>query len=296
MSVRSCWKGFIKVSLVAVPVKAYPAGTSGGGDIHLHQLHAGCHCRVQYKKVCPVHGDIGTDAIVSGYEHTKDQYVVVATDELDQLRTTADHAVTIDRFIAPEALDLVYASGRSYYLVPDGPVGQKAYAVLHRAMVAEQRYGLAQVVLNRREQLVLVRPLERLLALTVLHYDVQITKPATFADEVTAAEVAPEELRLAQALVAAASVAQVDYACYRDAYTAKLTQVLEAKVAGKELVVPPAPEPSHVINLLDALRQSVAQAQENADSKMAATAKKASRPARRAGRAPKPAAGQEAVV
>jgi DNA end-binding protein Ku len=284
MSVRSCWKGFIKVSLVAVPVKAYPAGTSGGGDIHLHQLHAGCHCRVQYKKVCPVHGDIGTDAIVSGYEHTKDQYVVVDTDELDQLRTAADHAVTIDRFIAPETLDLVYTSGRSYYLVPDGPVGQKAYAVLHRAMMAERRYGLAQVVLNRREQLVMVRPLERLLTLTVLHYDVQITKPATFADEVTGAEVAPEELRLAQTLVAAASVTELNYAGYRDAYTAKLTQLIEAKVAGKQLVVPPTPELPQVINLLDALRQSVTRAQETAEPQTTPSPKKAPRPARRAAR------------
>jgi len=151
MSARSCWKGFIKLSLVAVPVKAYPAATSGGGEIHLHQLHAGCHRRIQYKKVCPEHGEVAMAAIVSGYEHAKDRYVVVDPDELEQLRTPADHAIAIDRFIAPDALDLVYASGRSYYLVPDGPVGQKAYAVLHRAMVAERRYGLAQVVLHRRE-------------------------------------------------------------------------------------------------------------------------------------------------
>jgi len=295
MSARSCWQGFIKLSLVAVPVKAYPAATNGGGDIHLHQLHAGCHRRIQYQKVCPEHGDVGSPAIVSGYEHTHGQYVVVDTDELEQLRTPADHAVTIDRFIAPEALDLVYASGRSYYLVPDGPVGQKAYAVLHRALVAENRYGIAQVVLHRREQLVLVRPLGRLLALTVLHYDAQITKPAVFADEVIASDVAPEELKLAQTLVGAASVAALDYGRYQDVYTAKLTQVIEAKVAGQQLVAPPAPAAPAVINLLDALRQSVARAQEAAAPKTAAP-KKAPRPARRTRRVLKAAAGPGAVA
>src|SRR5260370_22974175 len=128
-------------------------------------------------------------------------------------------------------------------------------------MVAEHRYGLAQVSLHRREQLVLVRPLERLLAITVLHYDAQISQPAAFADQVIAAEVAPEELQLAQTLVAAASVTELDYGRYRDAYTAKLTQLIEAKVAGKQLVAPPAQQAPDAINLPDALRKSVAQPQ-----------------------------------
>ncbi|HEV3259132.1 MAG TPA: Ku protein [Gemmataceae bacterium] len=296
MSARSCWKGFIKLSLVAVPVKAAPAATSGGGDVHLHQLHADCHNRIQYKKVCPVHGEVGTPAIVAGYEHAKDQYVVVDPADVDQLRTPADHAITIDRFIAPEVLDPLYYNGRSYYLLPDGPVGQKGYVVLHRAMVAENRYAVAQVVLHRREQLVLLRPLDRLLALTVLHYDTQITKPTVFADEVTAPEVAPEELHLAQTLVAAASVAAWDYGRYQDAYTAKLTQLIEAKVAGKQLVAPAAREQLPIINLLDALRQSVAQAQESAAPKTATASKKTSRPSRRTARTPKTAADQEAVA
>ncbi len=73
MAARSSWKGFLRLSLVAVPVKAYPASTSGGGDIPLHQLHAGCHSRIRYHKVCPLHGQVQSDAIVSGYEYTKDQ-------------------------------------------------------------------------------------------------------------------------------------------------------------------------------------------------------------------------------
>src|SRR5262249_6541824 len=98
MAARSCWKGFLRLSLVAVPVKACPASVSGGGGIHLHQLHAGCHQRIRYHKVCPLHGEVQNDAIVSGYEYSKDQYVVVDPAELDQLRSAADHAITIAEF------------------------------------------------------------------------------------------------------------------------------------------------------------------------------------------------------
>jgi len=112
MAPRSCWKGFLRLSLVAVPVKAYSASTSGGGEIHLHQLHAHCHRRIRYHKVCPLHGEVQNDAIVSGYEYTQDQYVVVDPAELDQLRNAADHAVTIAEFIAPAGLDVGQEAGQ----------------------------------------------------------------------------------------------------------------------------------------------------------------------------------------
>src|SRR5439155_18282190 len=106
-------------------------------------------------KVCPLHGEVKSDAIVSGYEYRKDQYVVVDPAELDLLRSQADHAVTIAEFIAPDALDPLYASGKSYYLLPDGPVGQKPYAVLAQAMREAHRHAIARVVLHTREQVVL---------------------------------------------------------------------------------------------------------------------------------------------
>src|SRR5262249_48237715 len=151
MAARSSWKGFLRLSLVAVPVKAYPASVSGGGDIPLHQLHANCHQRIRYHKVCPTHGQVKSDAIVSGYEYTKDRYVVVDPAELHQPRSAAAHAITTAEFIAPEALASLYASGRSYYLLPDGPVGQRPYAVLAQAMQEAHRHAIARVVLHGRE-------------------------------------------------------------------------------------------------------------------------------------------------
>ena len=112
MAARSSWKGFLKLSLVSVPVKAYPVTTSGGGDIHLNQLHADCHSRIRYQKVCPIHGHVNSDDIVSAYEYAKGRYVIVDTDELDKLRTTDDKAIQIDVFIAVDSLPPIYLSGK----------------------------------------------------------------------------------------------------------------------------------------------------------------------------------------
>jgi DNA end-binding protein Ku len=260
MATRSSWKGYLQLSLVCVPVKAYSTSTSGGGEIHLHQLHADCHSRIQYKKVCPLHGEVSTEQIVSGYEYARDRYVVVDPDELDRLRTEADKAIKIDVFIASRAFDPLYATGKKYYLAPNGPAGQKAYALLCQAMVAEDRYGVAQVVLHRREQLVLLRPQENLLVLEVLHYRHQVTQPSALADEAPRMEITPEELQMARTLVNA-STADFNLEKYPDLYTRKLEQLIEAKVAGQELVTPPATPGPQVINLMEALRQSVARVQ-----------------------------------
>jgi len=273
MAARSSWKGYLKLSLISVPVKAYTATTSGGGEIHLNQLHEECKSRIQYKKTCPLHGEVPNDAIVSGYEYAKGQYVIVDPEELDKLRSEADKAVKIEAFVAPDTLDPMYYSGKTYYLIPDGPVAQKPYVVLLQGMQEEQRYAFAQVVMHGREQMVLLRPIDGLLAMSILSYDAQLTKPVAFSEEAPKAEVAPEELKLIKALIEAQTPEKFDYAQYKDKYTENLSKLIEAKVAGKELVAPPAQEPVQVINLMEALKQSVENAQKAAPKKEAAQAK-----------------------
>jgi len=267
MPPRSSWKGFLKLSLVSVPVKAYTATASGGGDIRLNQLHAECHSRINYKKTCPIHGEVPNDQIVSGYEYSKGQYVVIDPDELDKLRTEDDKAVNIDTFIEPDDLDPVYSSGRTYYLVPDGPVAQKPYAVLHDTMVELGRNAIARVVMHGKEQVVLVRPQDGLISMTLLNYDQDITKPATFQDELTRPAIDPGEMKLAKMLVDASTAKKFDFSKYKDMYTDRLSQLIEAKVAGKEIVAPPVHEHAQIINLMDALRQSVEQTQKSAPEK-----------------------------
>ncbi len=260
MALRSSWKASLRLSLVCVPVKAYPAAVSGNGEIRFHQLHADCGCRIQYQKRCPQHGQVTSDDIVSGYEYVRDQYVVIEAAELENLHGPSEPAITISEFISPESLDPVYAGGgKSYYLLPDGPVATRPYAVLCQAMQQAGRHALARAVIRGREQLVLLRPLERLLALSVLAYDRQVVTPETFADQLPGGDVQDEELELAHTLIEAATAETFDYSGYRDTHHERLEQLIEAKLAGTEPVVTPQlGESPPAGNLIEALRESVA--------------------------------------
>jgi DNA end-binding protein Ku len=259
MALHSSWRGFLKLSLVSVPVKAFSAtGGSGAKEIQLNQLHVDCNSRIQYKKFCPIHGEVKSDAIVSGFEYSKGQYVIIDTKELDKLRTEDDKAITIKTFIQPDQLDPIYQNGKSYYLVPDGPVGQKPYTLLREGMMQEKRVAIVQLVLHGKEQMLMLRPMDGLLAMSMLNYDPQVVKPSAFVDEAPKVETTAEEMKLVKALIEASTTEEFDYTQFKDVYTEKLTRLIEAKVAGEEIVAPPVHEDTQIINLMDALRESVA--------------------------------------
>ena len=280
MPPRSSWKGFLRLSLVSVTVKAFTASSSGS-DIRLNQLHKDCHSPIKYQKVCPLHGELDSDSIVSGYQYAKGQYVVIDPDELSQLRRESDKAIDIDGFYPADSVDPVYLSGKNYYLVPDGLVGQKAYHLLHHVMSNKDLFALAHVVLSGREQLVLVRPMSRLLVMSVLNYAAQVKQPAAFEDEVGDVAFADDEVRLTEKLVEATSADELDLSKYRNAHTEKLTQLIEAKVEGKEIVAAPPAEEPKVIELMEALKASVARVQGSeavAPGRKAAKSKKGKKP------------------
>jgi len=263
MAPRSSWKGFIKLSLVSVPVKAYTASSSSA-DISLHQLHAGCNNRVRYLKSCPEHGEIKNEEIVKGYEYAKGEYVIIDEEELDKLRTESDHSIQIDGFIEPRLVDPIYHSGKTYYLVPDGAVGQKPYALLRQAMKQNNLHAVAQVVLAGREQLVLLRPDGEVLIMTVLAHKSEVKSADAFKDEVAETGLSEEELKLTNLLIGATTLKEFDLGGYKDNYKEKLTQLIQLKVEGKEVVQVPSPEEPKIINLMEALKRSVAQAQAGA--------------------------------
>ncbi len=281
MPPRSSWKGFLKLSLISVPVKAYSASASGT-SIRLSQLHQGCHSPVKYQKVCPIHGELATEAIVSGYEYSKGQYVEIDPEELQKLRTKSEKAITIDGFLQPQDIDSVYYGPKTYYLVADGPVGEKPYRLLHDAMVKEGVYAVAQVVLSRKERLVLLRPYGRLLTMTTLYLTHEVKMPESFEDEVVLDRVlSDDELGLAKRLIEAWTMRDFDLGHYKDAYREKLTELIEAKVEGKEIVTAPIPEEPEVLNLMEALKESVAKAREVPARKMVAVSTQAASRARK---------------
>ncbi len=260
MAAHASWKGFLKLSLVSVPVKAYTA-TATGNDLTLHQLHAKTHARIQYKKFAPEVGEVPSDQIVKGYEYAKGQYVIVDEEELDKLRTESDKSIRIDGFIKPEQLSHVYLGGRTYYLTPDGPVGQKPYSLLMKRMEANGVCAVAEVVIAQKEQVVMVRPLDGVLAMTVLIRKDEVKPASAFKDEITETEATEAEVSLADTLIQASTLKDFDYARYRDAYKEKLTKLIQMKIEGKEVVQVHDPEEPKIINLMEALKRSVAEAQ-----------------------------------
>lgn len=257
MAPRSTWKGYLKISLVSVPVRAYTGSRGGAKSISLNQLHDECHSRIRYKKFCPVHGEVPKEEIVSGYEYTKGQYVVIDPSELEKLRSESDHSLNVDAFVPADSVDAVYLTGKTYYLVPDGPVGQKPYQLVQQAMAHDNLHAIAWIVLSNREQVVRLRPLENLLAMDVLEYQAQVTDPGTFQAELVETKSSAQETKLARQLIEALAKDTFDPSEYKDRYTERLTQLIEARVQGEELVTPPEAEEPHVINLMEALKQSV---------------------------------------
>jgi DNA end-binding protein Ku len=260
---RTSWKGFLKLSLVSVPVKAFTANDTEA-DVRLNQLHKDCHGRVKYQKVCPEHGELNSDHIVSGYEYAKDQYVVVDPDEVDKLRTKADRSVNIDGFVPATAIDPRYFAGKTWYLLPDGTAGERPYALLHKGMIDNGVCAIAQVVMSGREQLVLVRPFDKMLVMTGLYYWKKVKAADEFLGEIDDIQFKPEETALTNTLIGATKIADFDLSKYKDVYVEKLQKLIQMKIDGKEVVAAPDHEEPKILNLMDALKKSVAEAQARA--------------------------------
>jgi DNA end-binding protein Ku len=268
MAPRSSWKGFLKLSLVSVPVKAFTANETSE-EIHLNQLHADCNNRVRYTKVCPEHGELRSEEIVSGYEYAKDQYVVIDPDELQKLRQESDKAVSIEGFISPDEIDPLYFSGRTYYLLPDGPAGSRPYALLHKGMLDAGVVALAKIVMSGRVQLVLVRPVGKLLSMSVLIYSKRVRDFVPLQEELQDLDLSKEEDKLTQILISATKIDDFALDAYSDKYTDELNRLIKMKIDGEEVVAAPDTEEPKILNLMDALKKSVAEAQSASGKKMA---------------------------
>jgi len=254
---RASWSGLLRLSLVAVPVKAYPA-ISTTPAYRCHQLHAGCGQRIRYQKHCPVHGQVDAGAIVSGYPYAPDQYVVIDDDQLDQLRAAPDRALCLERFLDAEQFDPALFSGRSLYLLPDGLAAQHPYLVLSQALHERRKWALGRVVFSGHRRLVLVRPAGAILTLHVLHFPAQVRPSDSWQAELRVGPIHPAEKDLAAKLIDA-TAQPVVWSEYRDDSAEQMAALVQAALEKRPLTPPPS-EPVPVLPLLEALQESVAAA------------------------------------
>ena len=261
---RASWPGLLRFSLVVVPIKAYPA-VSTTEDVAFHQLHADCGQRIRYQRHCPVHGPVATEAIVRGHEYAPGQYVVVEASELDQLRPPKDKGLVLEQVVNPEWIDPAFFAGRSLYLAPDGRPARRPYRILTDALALRRKWAMGRITMGGHRYTVVVRPNHQLLAMHVLYQPSKLRAALDLEADLAGEVGSEEEQQLARTLIDAAT-GPVDWARYGDDTAEQLAALVEAKVQGRQVVVAAEEEPLQALRLLDALKQSVAEASGSASS------------------------------
>ena len=275
MAARPTWKGHLKVSLVTVPVRVFPA-TNTAGAVRFNQLHAECRTRIRQKKWCEDCGrEVDKSEIVKGYEFEKGRYVVVDDEDVAKAKPESTRIINLLRFADVESIDPLYVE-RPYYLAPDGKVAAEAFAVLREAL--RGKAGIGKLAILGREHLVAVQPRERGLVMLTLRAADEVRRMSAIDElEDLPETVADAEVQLARQVIGTFA-GDLDVSDFTDEYQAELRRIIDAKVAGEEVVETRTDSPAKVVNLMEALRKSLDQ--------VGASKKKAVRaPAKRPGRA-----------
>jgi DNA end-binding protein Ku len=254
MAARATWKGFLKVSLVNIPIKVFPA-TESSATLAFNQLHGECQTRIQQKRWCATcNREVAHTEIVKGYEFEKGRYVVLSEDDFAQVKTESTRIINLLQFADEDALDPMFID-RTYYLAPDGALAAEAFAVMREGM--KGKAGIGKVALYGREYLVAVRPQGQGLVMYTLHHAAEI-RSIDQIDELRSVPkaVKPEEIKLAKQVIQTFED-ELDLTDYHDQYREGLLKIIEAKVAGEEIVAPAVEEPPKVVNLMEALKKSL---------------------------------------
>lgn len=247
------WKGHLTFGLISIPVRLFPAAR--GERVSFNQLHNVCHSRLKQPLFCPVcNRNIERSEIVKGYEYDKDQYVLFGDEELDKIEPPSARVMEILEFVKIDEVDPLYLDA-SYYLSPEDP-GLKAYTLLMKAM-QETGYGaIAKLTMHQREHIVVIRPGAKTLTLHTMFYSNEVR--AAEALQTDKIEVKDQEKKLAQQLIESLAASfQPDK--YRDEYSDTVRAMISAKLQGQEVTQAPQPHLAPVIDLMEALKKSLAE-------------------------------------
>jgi DNA end-binding protein Ku len=269
---RAIWSGSIGFGMVSIPVKLF--GATESKDISFHLLHATCGTRLKQVRWCPTdEEEVPWSDIVRGYEYSKDQYVTLTSEDFEKLPLPSKHTIELSAFVKEEEIDPVFYE-RSYYLGPDER-GEKPYALLIRTLEKKGLTAIATITIRKKEQLCALRPKDGVIMLETLYYPDEIrSQPEMNLGKV---KITDRELEMAFTLIDLLRK-PFEPEQYTDHYREALSQLIEAKLEGREVVTSPAAREAKVIDLADALRQSVEAAKK---SKPKRAARPRTRPAAR---------------
>lgn len=255
MPPRATWKGQLKLSLVSIPVCVYNA-TSSASRVSMNQLHKDCNRRLKQQMVCPEHGNVDRSDIVKGYEYEKDHFVIVEESDLEAIRLETNKTIEIVQFIDADELDAIYLDA-PYYIAPDGLVAEEAFRVVREALRASGKIAIGRVVMSSREHMVAIAAFEKGFRMTTLRTAEEVKQSEQFFEHIRDGDIPKNQLALADQLIESISE-PLNLATFRDRYQDALLSVIKSKIEGTAPVVAPEAEATQVINLMDALKQSLA--------------------------------------
>ncbi len=255
MAPRAYWKGYLKLSLVSCPISLYPA-TSEREKISFHQINKETGNRIRYKKIDTATGDEVDNAdIVKGYEVAKGEYIELDPEELEAVALDSKHIIDIDEFVPRSEIDELYMRD-PYYIVPDGEVGQQAFAVIREALRKEGMVALGKVVFTSREHIIALEARGKGLIGMTLRYPYEVRKEDEYFDTIEDEKIPKDMIDLAVHIVETKK-GHFKPDEFKDDYEDALKDLLRKKQKGEKIEAPKERAPSNVINLMDALRQSV---------------------------------------
>ena len=254
MAARPTWKGFLKISLVNIPIRVFPA-TDSAATISFNQLHAECQTRIQQKRWCPTcDREVPLSEIAKGYEFEKGRYVVMTEEDISKVKPESTRVIDLVQFTDVASIDPIHVD-RAYYLAPDGNIATQAFAVMREGM--KGKAGIGKLALYGREYLVAVQPKDNGLVMYTLRHAREVRSMDNIDElQTVPAKVKPEEIKLAKQVIENFE-GVLDWEEYRDQYQEELQRIIDAKVAGEEVVATIEEAPPKVVNLMDALRQSL---------------------------------------
>ena len=252
---RAYWKGYLKLSLVSCPIAIFPA-TSEREKISFHQLNKETGNRIRYRKVDSETGDEVEQAdIIKGYEVSKGEYIELDPEELEAIAIESRRTIEIDEFVPKTDIDDIYMRD-PYYIVPDGEVGQQAFAVIREAIRKEGMVALGKVVFTSREHIIALEARGKGLMGITLRYPYEVRKQDEYFDAIEDEKVPKDMLELAMHIVDTKR-GKFEPLKFEDEYEDALQDLLKKKQKGEKIERAKEPTRSNVVNLMDALRQSV---------------------------------------
>ena len=255
MAPRAYWKGYLKLSLVSCPIALFPA-SSEREKISFHQLNKNTGNRIRYRKVDADSGEeVESSDIIKGYEVSKGEYLELEPEELEAVAIESKRIIDIDEFVPKDEIDELYLNN-PYYIVPDGEVGQQAFAVIREAIRQEGMVAIAKVVFTSREHVIALEARGKGLLGVTLRYPYEVRKEDQYFEDIPDEKIPKDMLELASHIVET-KTGSFDPQKFEDRYEDALKDLLKKKQKGENIEKPTERAPSNVVNLMEALRQSV---------------------------------------